>query len=229
MGHRTVKRVPLDFDAPLNERLGGLSLPVMAAVPERRLRQRVHARGGVAWPNFAQLILLMAEAPERGLASVAAKRFRCVPTKPPRENVAELTGGLAGRPPRLPFGHDAMRPVVGHEMPSSRRPGCPMIGGHVPSAMVTRSIPTTSRRPRHGSRPSLPTGDGWQLWETTSEGSPVSPVFETAEALAGWCEEGATPFGSMRWSASQWLASFRTETTDVDTLLVFRDGEQVAP
>jgi hypothetical protein len=31
-----------------------------------------------------------------------------------------------------------------------------------------------------------PTGEGWQLWETVSEGSPVSPVFATAEALAQW-------------------------------------------
>ncbi|WP_304452874.1 hypothetical protein [Nocardiopsis sp. YSL2] len=31
-----------------------------------------------------------------------------------------------------------------------------------------------------------PEGDGWQLWETVSEGSPISPVFPTADALAGW-------------------------------------------
>jgi hypothetical protein len=31
-----------------------------------------------------------------------------------------------------------------------------------------------------------PTGDGWQLWETVSEGSPVSPVFATAAELAHW-------------------------------------------
>lgn len=31
-----------------------------------------------------------------------------------------------------------------------------------------------------------PTGDGWQLWETTTEGSPISPVFATAEELAEW-------------------------------------------
>lgn len=29
-----------------------------------------------------------------------------------------------------------------------------------------------------------PEGEGWQLWETVSEGSPVSPVFSTAEDLA---------------------------------------------
>lgn len=31
-----------------------------------------------------------------------------------------------------------------------------------------------------------PAGDGWQLWETTTEGSPISPVFPTAEDLATW-------------------------------------------
>lgn len=31
-----------------------------------------------------------------------------------------------------------------------------------------------------------PTGDGYQLWETVSEGSPVSPVFEDREGLAWW-------------------------------------------
>ena len=31
-----------------------------------------------------------------------------------------------------------------------------------------------------------PSGEGWQLWETVSEGSPVSPVFATPEELATW-------------------------------------------
>lgn len=31
-----------------------------------------------------------------------------------------------------------------------------------------------------------PAGEGWQLWETVTEGSPVSPVFATAEELAQW-------------------------------------------
>jgi hypothetical protein len=41
-----------------------------------------------------------------------------------------------------------------------------------------------------------PSGDGWQLWETVTEGSPVSPVFVTAEALARWM---STDRGS-RWA-----------------------------
>ena len=31
-----------------------------------------------------------------------------------------------------------------------------------------------------------PKGEGWQLWETVSEGSPISPVCASAEALASW-------------------------------------------
>lgn len=31
-----------------------------------------------------------------------------------------------------------------------------------------------------------PEGEGWQLWETVSEGSPISPVFPDAEGLARW-------------------------------------------
>ena len=31
-----------------------------------------------------------------------------------------------------------------------------------------------------------PEGKGWQVWETVSEGSPVSPVLPTAEKLIGW-------------------------------------------
>ncbi|MDH4158637.1 MAG: hypothetical protein OEV62_00085 [Actinomycetota bacterium] len=53
-----------------------------------------------------------------------------------------------------------------------------------------------------------PVGDGWQLWETTSEGSPVSPVFDTAEGLAGWVvanrgrhEEPISFEGVLRWIA----------------------------
>lgn len=49
-----------------------------------------------------------------------------------------------------------------------------------------------------------PTGDGFQLWETTSEGSPQSPVFATIEALCEWCALNATTFGSFKASASKW-------------------------
>lgn len=67
-----------------------------------------------------------------------------------------------------------------------------------------------------------PTGPGWQLWTTTTEGSPITPVFARAAELAAHCAEHCTAFASIRWTAEQWLASFQAGTTDVDTLLVVR-------
>lgn len=49
-----------------------------------------------------------------------------------------------------------------------------------------------------------PRGPGYQLWETTSEGSPVSPVFETLDALCAWCEVHATTSGEARATRDAW-------------------------
>lgn len=51
-----------------------------------------------------------------------------------------------------------------------------------------------------------PEGDGWQMWEDTSEGSPISPVFRTAEKLAEWLESsGASAMGIQPATKEQWL------------------------
>jgi hypothetical protein len=51
-----------------------------------------------------------------------------------------------------------------------------------------------------------PEGDGWQMWETTSEGSPISPVFETPQELARWlADNNASTFGSDTASYGTWL------------------------
>lgn len=49
-----------------------------------------------------------------------------------------------------------------------------------------------------------PMGEGWQLWENTTEGSPLSPVFATLDLLCGWCEEHETVFASSKVSAAEW-------------------------
>jgi hypothetical protein len=64
-----------------------------------------------------------------------------------------------------------------------------------------------------------PAGDGWQVWQTVSEGGPVTPVFPTAEALirhlaehgdswderrgdGGWGMERAAAFVGFGWAPS---------------------------
>lgn len=51
-----------------------------------------------------------------------------------------------------------------------------------------------------------PSGEGWQMWETTSEGSPISPVCKTPEELAKWLsDDGASSFGRDTATYEQWF------------------------
>ena len=51
---------------------------------------------------------------------------------------------------------------------------------------------------------------GYCMYETTSEGTPISPVFATPEELARWlADTGASAFGDMGASYEQWLAVAR--------------------
>ena len=49
-----------------------------------------------------------------------------------------------------------------------------------------------------------PEGEGYQLWETTTEGSPLSPVFSSLEELCTWAEHNATLYGHEKVSKDMW-------------------------
>jgi len=57
-----------------------------------------------------------------------------------------------------------------------------------------------------------PTGEGWQLWETVSEGSPISPVFDSPEGLARWMSSDAYQWGIS--TPMQYEAALRFVTGD---------------
>lgn len=49
------------------------------------------------------------------------------------------------------------------------------------------------------------------MYENTSEGTPISPAFETIEELARWlADNGASAFGGMTATYEQWLATCRS-------------------
>jgi hypothetical protein len=55
-----------------------------------------------------------------------------------------------------------------------------------------------------------PAGEGWQMWETTSEGSPISPVMPTPELLAGWLvRNNASAFGGEGASYVAWMGMIK--------------------
>jgi hypothetical protein len=96
------------------------------------------------------------------------------PVVPPAGQVNEWS--LCG------FGHDSINAsvVIGARC---EREGidatCPTCKGH---ASVER-YPEQRAEAEAWEPTNPPAGDGWQLWETVSEGSPVTPVLPTADAL----------------------------------------------
>lgn len=49
-----------------------------------------------------------------------------------------------------------------------------------------------------------PAGDGYQLWETCSEGSPITPVFATLDELCAHAATNCTTFASYTATAEEW-------------------------
>ena len=49
----------------------------------------------------------------------------------------------------------------------------------------------------------VPTGEGYQLWETISEGSPISPVFKTLKKLCKRSEKNINVCG-FNYNSKQW-------------------------
>jgi len=53
-----------------------------------------------------------------------------------------------------------------------------------------------------------PIGEGWQLWETITEGSPISPVFSDKESFTNWLiQEGYSEGAAEQFSESGWSPS----------------------
>lgn len=78
-----------------------------------------------------------------------------------------------------------------------------------------------------------PSGDGWQMWQTVSEGSPVSPVFATAGGLEdrlvadGYSPEAAKAFCRSGWVPSM-VMSGGEFYTNIEAAILQAKGEDNA-
>lgn len=67
-----------------------------------------------------------------------------------------------------------------------------------------------------------PTGDGFQLWSTTTEGHPMTPVFQSLEELCEHCEnEGVSVFGRNTATKEEWLQMLG------DGLVLHKEGNAI--
>ncbi len=106
------------------------------------------------------------------------------------------------------MGHDSLNAMIVIEARAKREgitTACPTCDGH---ATVER-YPGQREAAENWESTEPPTGEGWQLWETTTEGSPVSEVFPTADALVDWL---LTDAGQLAAGFGHQPAGFTRET-----------------
>lgn len=241
MGHRTVKRVPLGFDAPLKDVWAGYVMPDALHLQDcldceaTGYSPQARAFQETAWRHNAGEVGCWIDKLTQGDVDylVAEGHLRALRRREPTEDnprdwewvavprSAEEVNAANAKAIGLGIGELEVGSMQIHALVTRR---CEQIGA--PHSCGTcdghADVGTVEQRAAYeawkGTEP--PEGPAFQLWETTSEGSPVSPPFASLPELAEWCATGATAFGRIRWSREDWLASFTAGTTDTDTMLI---------
>lgn len=214
---REVRRVPMDFEWEIGKVWGGYLLP-------DRLREGKCpecANGATEAYEWLQKVAYVIT----GLADDVTEEARGRPMHPYLTPLREISyGQVRGRPGQQftefadgiapeaggsgPFGRDVYRAhralIAAAGLPDDWGL-CPTCHGHGSAELYDGQ-----RAEAEAWEPiDPPEGDGWQMWETTSEGSPSSPVFATPEALADYCAEHVSVFGSSMAAAAHWLSIIR--------------------
>lgn len=197
---RELKRVPLDFDWPMNKIWDGYLNPhylkcLFCENGYTNARRRLQ--------DLVRLLLLSAGD------SLRQKNHPYfyegvfddfVPSK----DMVELTEGLTGRKPEGPFGYDATANWKAEEKIISAAGLNPKTWGICQTCKGSAIHPARRARYEAWAPTEPPEGKGYQLWENCSEGSPVSPVFKTLDELCEWAEGNAATFGSHKTSKENW-------------------------
>ena len=202
---RELKRVPLDFNAPLNKVWKGYVAPKWRPCPSDDCANGSTMTG--RWiERIASLFLQLGDdvaEQQRGrpihpwLTDVALH-----PDGRPGADAALISAGLAGRTPST-FGHDsadawrAAKAIYTAAGLDPETATCPVCQGHArhPDDLEAAEAWECTEPPE---------GDGFQLWETTSEGSPISPVFATLDELCDYAADHCSVFGDSKASAQKW-------------------------
>jgi len=214
MMSRELKRVPLDFDYPLNKVWSGYLNSYYKECPQCQNGETP------ARKRLTELVLLLMLS---GTDSLKGKNhpyfqdgyfdFFNIPSK----EMNELTCGLAGRKSDLSFGHDACdrweatKKIIQVAGLNADEWG---ICKHCKGEAIDPAIKEQYNK-WQSTEPLI--GEGYQCWETVSEGSPISPVFKTLEDLSQWLADNPKGVTS-KLSKEDWSEALQEKCPATDII-----------
>lgn len=216
---REIKRVPVDFDWPLGMQWRGYMSPYSAqkckacdgsgySAAVRQIADDFYdfARTGRRWVDAItqdEVQALVDEGRLRDFTHHFVSGEGWIANDPPTVPTAEQVNAV-NRQASI-NGHDAINRMILVEARAKRlgvwgdSGSCPLCKGDG-SVWFSDEIKQRADQWYEVERYDPPTGDGWQLWETTSEGSPISPAFATPEGLIDYMCQPSTQGGSIPWN-----------------------------
>lgn len=209
---REIKRVPLDFEWPLNKVWEGFLNPHYKPCPDPNC-QYGYTPARIVLQGAVSLLMIAgtdgAGGPREGriwphpyLRHIGPYR---VETMTP--DATELSTALAGRKPNL-LGHDCCDEWAAEKKIIEAAGLDPKTWGICPTCHGDGVDPATQAQYEAWKRTDPLQGPGWQVWETVSEGSPISPVFETGEACAKWLvDQGYSANAAVAFVENGWVPS----------------------
>lgn len=200
---RTLKRVPLDFSHPWEGRgktWPGYLNPHSGSCPDC---QRGYTDDYEWLDAITQLLVLL---PKRPPIHPWLERLPTRPrVGPPTPAMETLISGLAKRTPSH-FGYDEVGRSLLNDAIIQAAGLDPDTWSTCTTCAGSGSDPATKAAADAWEPTEPPVGEGYQCWETTSEGSPISPVFPSLDGLCEWLESTrASWFGNMGATKAQWM------------------------
>jgi hypothetical protein len=224
---REVRRVPLDFNWPIGEVWEGYQMPdrlrgnrctdcVNGTTPAAcwlyKLAGRIDMLGEDVGAqqlgrNMHPYLARDMDAATTGFINENDRKVSDPSVVRPGADILDLLAGLTGEPPEYhkSWFRGGMGHKVGHAIISAAGLD-PRTWGVCPTCEGCGSVekyPGQRAEADAWAQTGPPTGEGWQFWETVSEGSPVSPVCATADDLITWLVEHK----DYRLSAAQQIVS----------------------
>lgn len=202
---RELKRVPMDFDWPIGEIWSGYLSPAWRPCPSDDCENGSTIAGAYVGALASLLLLVGSDAtedrsPHPYLLEIPSS---LAPRRKPGKDAIELSTGLAGRAPRGPIGHDAIdRWTAARKIAAAA--GLPEDWGTCKVCQGHAIHPDDHEASEAWEHTDPPEGDGYQLWNTTTEGHPMTPVFATLDELCDHAAEHCTTFADNRASAEGW-------------------------